>query len=171
MFISQQKGSLMTHAQDIALIGIGATVVMDVWLTFLKRKGVPTLDFAFIGRWVGHLVHGTFAHASIKHAQPIPGERMLGWFTHYAIGIVFAGVLVAIYGVGWMRSPSLLPALLVGVSTVAAPLFVMQPAMGSGFAASKTPTPLKNCIRSVVNHIVFGLGLYVSAFLIAWVSR
>ncbi len=164
----------MTHLQaitNVALIGIGATIVMDVWVTFLKRMGVQTLDFAFIGRWVGHLVRGKFIHASIKKAQPIPGELMLGWFTHYAIGIAFAGLLVCVYGIDWTLAPSLLPAVLVGMSTVAAPLFVMQPAMGSGFAASKTPTPLKNCFRSVVNHTVFGLGLYLSAFLIAWISR
>jgi len=164
----------MTHAQDIAnivLIGGGATVVMDVWLTFLKRMGVPTLNFAFIGRWVGHLFRGRFAHPSIGKAQPIRGELLLGWMTHYAIGIAFAGLLVGLHGIAWMRSPSLWPAVLVGVSTVMAPLFVMQPAMGSGFAASKTPTPLKNCLRSVVNHGVFGLGLYLSAFAIAWISR
>jgi hypothetical protein len=54
---------------------------------------------------------------------------------------------------------------------VVAPLFVMQPAMGSGFAASKTPTPLKNCLRSLANHTVFGLGLYASALLVALVAR
>jgi hypothetical protein len=78
---------------------------------------------------------------------------------------------VGICGIGWTSNPSLLPAVLVGMSTVVAPLFVMQPAMGSGFAASKTPTPLKNCIRSVVNHTIFGLGLYLSAALIAWIAR
>lgn len=164
----------MTLLQDIAnvaLIGIGATVVMDVWLTFLKRMGVQTLDFAFIGRWVGHLFRGKLTHTSIKKAQPIHGELMLGWFTHYAIGIAFAGLLVGIYGIGWTSTPSLFPAVLVGMSTVAAPLFVLQPAMGLGLAASKTSTPLKNCIRSVVNHTVFGLGLYLSAFFIEWISR
>jgi len=35
--------------------------------------------------------------------------------------------------------------------------------MGAGFASSKTPTPLRNCLRSLVTHGVFGLGLYVSA--------
>lgn len=163
--------TLLQAITNVALIGIGATVVMDVWLTFLKRMGAQTLDFAFIGRWVGHLIRGRFVHASIKKAQPIPGELMLGWFTHYAIGIAFAGLLVGIYGIGWTSTPSLLPAVLVGMSTVVAPLFMMQPAMGSGFAASKTPTPLKNCIRSVINHTVFGLGLYLSAFFIAWISR
>ena len=160
----------MTPIQDItniALIGIGATVVMDVWLTLLKRMGVQTLNFAFIGRWVGHLFRGKFVHASIGKAQPIPGELMLGWFTHYAIGIAFAGLLVGIYGIGWTSTPSLLPALLVGMSTVAAPLFVMQPAMGAGFLALKTPTPLKNCLRNLANHSVFGAGLYVVAAALA----
>jgi len=89
----------MTHLQDITnitLIGIGATAAMDIWLMFLKRIGVQTLNFAFIGRWVGHLSRGRFAHPSIGKAQPIPSELILGWFTHYATGIAFAGLLVAI---------------------------------------------------------------------------
>lgn len=163
--------SLLQDFARVALIGIGATAVMDAWLMFLKRMGVQTLNFAFIGRWVGHLFRGRFAHAAIGKAQPIRGELALGWATHYAVGIAFAGLLVGITGIGWTRSPSLLPAVLVGMGTVAAPLFVMQPAMGSGFAASKTPTPFRNCLRSVVNHTVFGLGLYLSAFIAAWIVR
>lgn len=156
----------MTNVETIAhvvLVGIGATAVMDAWLALLKRMGVQTLNFAFIGRWVGHLFRGTFAHPSIGKAQPIPGELALGWLTHYAIGIAFAGLFVSLYGVDWMLSPSVLPAVAVGLCTVAAPLFVMQPAMGLGFAASRTPSPLKSCLRSIINHTVFGLGLYLSA--------
>ena len=164
----------MTRLPEIATIiaiGIGATAFMDVWLTFLKRMGVPTLNFAFIGRWVGHLLHGTFAHASIGQAPPIPGERALGWLTHYAIGVAFAGLLIAIHGMDWAQSPTVLPAVLVGMATVVAPLFVMQPAMGSGFAASRTPTPLRNCLRSFANHTVFGFGLYLAALAIACLAQ
>ncbi|ODV43346.1 hypothetical protein AWV79_18295 [Cupriavidus sp. UYMMa02A] len=164
----------MTRLPELTIIiaiGIGATAFMDVWLMFLKRIGVPTLNFAFIGRWVGHLFRGTFAHASIGQAQPIHGERALGWLTHYAIGIAFAALLVAIQGIGWASNPTVLPAVLVGMATVAAPLFVMQPAMGSGFAASRTPTPLRNCARSIANHTVFGFGLYLTAVLMACVAR
>jgi Protein of unknown function (DUF2938) len=50
---------------------------------------------------------------------------------------------------------------------VAAPLLVMQPAMGAGLFASKTPTPWKSCMRSLLNHSVFGVGLYLAASLIA----
>jgi len=153
------------------LIGVGATAVMDAWLVLLQRLGVPTLNFAFIGRWVGHLLRGQFAHAAIAQAAPIPGERAWGWLTHYAVGVGFATVLVGIQGAGWVRSPTLLPALALGIGTVVAPLLVMQPAMGAGFAASRTPTPLKNCLRSLANHTVFGFGLYLSALAIALISR
>ena len=164
----------MTSFQDLSrvvAIGIGATAAMDVWSMLLKRMGVQTLDFAFIGRWVGHLLRGQFAHASIRQSPPIPGELAWGWLTHYAIGIAFAGLLVAVQGFPWLQNPSLLPAIAVGMSTVVAPLFVMQPAMGSGFAASKTATPMTNCLRSLANHTVFGLGLYASATTIALISR
>ena len=57
------------------------------------------------------------------------------------------------------------------MGTVAAPLLVMQPAMGSGFATSRTVPPLKNCLRSLANHTVFGLGLYLFALVIALISR
>ncbi len=153
------------------LIGIGATAVMDAWLLLLKHLGVPTLNFAFIGRWVGHLFRGQFAHAAIAKAAPIRGEVAWGWLTHYGVGVAFASVLLGLQGADWVRSPTLLPALAVGVCTVAAPLLVMQPAMGSGFAASRTPTPLKNCLRSLANHTVFGFGLYLSALVIALISR
>ena len=155
----------------IVLVGAGATAVMDIWLMLLKMSGVQTLNFAYIGRWVGHLFRGRFAHAAIGKSQPIPGERALGWLTHYAVGIAFAGLLVGMLGWPWMQAPSVLPAVAVGLSTVAFPLFVMQPAMGAGFASSRTPTPLKNCIRSLINHTVFGLGLYLAAVVIASISR
>ena len=155
----------------VAAIGILATAVMDVWLLLLARLNVPTLNFAFIGRWVGHLARGRVAHAAIAQAAPVRGELALGWLTHYAVGIAFAGLLVAAYGLTWVRSPSLLPALGVGVATVAAPWLVMQPAMGAGIAAGQTPTPWRNRARSLVNHLVFGAGLYLAAAGVARVLR
>eukprot|EP01036_Dinobryon_divergens_P059090 gene59090-78838_t len=78
------------------LIGVGATAVMDAWLVLLQRLGVPTLNFAFIGRWVGHLLHGRIAHAAIAKSAPVRGELAWGWLTHYAVGVAFAGVLLAL---------------------------------------------------------------------------
>lgn len=154
----------------IALVGIGATAVMDTWLLLLARLGVPTTSFALVGRWVGHLPRGRFAHAAIAKSAPIEFELGLGWLTHYLIGIAYAVLLVAVQGTSWLEQPTVLPALVAGVVTVVAPWFVMQPAMGAGFAATKTPTPLKNCLRSLANHAVFGTGLYLAAAAIAWAS-
>ena len=148
---------------EILIIGIGATIVFDAWLALLKRMGVKTMNMAFIGRWAGHLAQGRFAHDSIAAAPAVAGEAALGWTVHYATGVAFAAALVAVTGPGWLHAPSLAPALAVGIATVGAPLFVMQPSMGLGIASSKTPAPLKNCLRSLANHTVFGLGLYLSA--------
>lgn len=155
----------------VALIGIGATAVMDAWLLVQKRVGIPTLNFAFIGRWAGHLGRGRWAHAAIAKAAPVKGELALGWFVHCATGVAFAGLLVALFGIGWTTRPTLLPAICVGVGTVLIPLLVMQPAMGAGIASSRTAAPARNCLRSLANHTVFGAGLYLAALSIAWISR
>jgi hypothetical protein len=163
--------ALAEPAARIAAIGILATAVMDAWVLLLKRLGVPTLDFALVGRWAGHLLlRGRIAHAAIAKAAPVRHELALGWVTHYAVGVAFAGLAVALHGMDWARRPSLAPALCVGVLTVAAPWLVMQPAMGAGLAARKTPTPWRNRARSLANHTVFGAGLYLAAAALAWVG-
>lgn len=155
---------------NTALIGIGATALMDVWLWLLSRLGVPTAGFAMVGRWVGHFAHGEFAHAAIAKAEPVRFELALGWLTHYLVGIAYAALLVALQGAAWLDRPTPLPAVLLGLLTVAAPWFVMQPAMGAGVLARKTPTPLKNSLRNLANHAVFGAGLYLAAKALASVT-
>lgn len=163
----------MTHHVEAVvrtvLIGAGATGMMDLWAALLRRAGIPSLNFAFLGRWIGHLPEGRFLHDSIAKARPVRGERLLGWGAHYAIGISFAVLLVSMSGLSWARSPSLWPALLIGVVTVVAPLFILQPAMGAGIASSKTAAPLFNAMKSVVTHTVYGVGLYLAALATTWV--
>jgi len=154
--------------QRTLIIGIGATIVMDLWALSLRQLGIPSLNFALLGRWIGHLRAGRWFHVSIAAANPVRGERLFGWCAHYSIGVTFAGVLLAIAGLDWARSPSLLPAVSVGVLTVVAPLFVLQPALGAGVASTKTPAPLFNCGKSLVTHTVYGFGLYFAALAAAW---
>jgi hypothetical protein len=152
-------------------IGIGATATMDLWLMLLQRLGVPTLNFAMVGRWVGHWRRGVWSHDAIAKAAPVKGELALGWLVHYVTGIAFAALLLGMWGMQWADSPTPLPALGLGIATVAAPWLLMQPAMGAGIASSRTPSPARNRARSLVNHAVFGLGLYVAALTVAWISR
>lgn len=145
------------------LIGAGATVMMDLWAAVLRQFGIPSLNFALLGRWVGHLPQGRWVHESIARAEPVKGELVLGWLAHYSIGISFAGLLLSTFGLSWARSPSLPPALFIGVVTVLAPLLILQPALGAGIASSKTPRPLFNSMKSLATHAVYGLGLYLAA--------
>ena len=163
--------SIASNVAHVALVGIGATLVLDAWLLALQRLGVPTSNFALVGRWVAGMPRGRFTHAAISKAQPERFELGIGWLTHYAVGIVFAAVFVALNGAGWLAQPTWWPALAFGIATVVVPLFVMQPAMGHGFAAARTPSPLRTCLRSLANHAAFGTGLYVAAALLAVVMR
>ena len=162
----------MNEKVEIALrslvIGAGATAVMDLWAMLLKRFGVPSLSFALLGRWIGHLPEGRWIHESIARATPVKGELVIGWGAHYSIGVAFAALLLSTFGLQWARSPSLLPALFMGVVTVVAPLLVLQPALGAGIASSRTAAPLFNSMKSVVTHTVYGFGLYLAALATAW---
>jgi hypothetical protein len=144
----------MGHTSEFVLraffIGVGATIVMDLWALLLKQLGIPSLNFAFLGRWIGHLPHGQWIHKSIAKAAPMKGELWMGWFAHYSIGVTFAALLLAVYGLEWARKPTLLPALIIGIVTAIAPLFILQPALGAGIASSKTPKPVFNCIKSLL---------------------
>ena len=82
---------------------------------------------------------------------------------HYSIGIAFAFLLLAIWGLDWARSPTIWPPLLIGLGRIVAPWFVMQPAMGAGIAASRTPNPRAARLRNLATHTAYGIGLYVSA--------
>ena len=111
---------------------------------------------------------GRFRHDRISATPALKGEKAIGWTAHYAIGIGFTTILLAIWGVEWARNPTLVPALVVGLGSVAAPFLLMQPGMGAGIAASRTPRPNAARLQSLVTHAVFGLGLYASARLLAF---
>lgn len=146
------------------LIGIGGSALIDAWSFVLRRAfHVATLDYAMLGRWIGHLARGRFFHQRIASAGPIRGEGPLGWVAHYSIGIAFAFVLLGIWGLDWAREPTIVPPLVVGVGSVVAPWFVMQPALGAGIAGAKTANPRAGRLRNLSTHFVYGVGLYVSA--------
>lgn len=112
------------------------------------------------------IARGRFRHERIATAEPVRGERAIGWTAHYLIGIVFAGALLAICGLAWARQPTLAPALTLGIATVAAPFLLMQPGMGAGIAASRTPQPNSARLQSLITHAISGLGLYAAALIL-----
>ena len=155
---------IFDDAARTVLVGIAATVMLDAW-TLLRTRvlRVPAPDYGLVGRWIAHLARGRFRHDSIAASRRVRAERAIGWSAHYIIGIVFAAALPALWGPEWLRDPTLAPALVVGIGGVAAPFALMQPGMGAGFAASRTPRPAAARVQSLVTHAVFGLGLYLAA--------
>jgi DUF2938 family protein len=155
-----------------AAIGIGATLVMDLWNLFLKRAfSIPSLNYCLLGRWLLHMPGGTLRHANITAASRKPFECTVGWLAHYTIGVVFALVFFILTSGDWLARPTLLPALLYGIGTVVFPFFIMQPSLGLGIAASRTPKPTQARLKSLVTHSIFGVGLYVCALGVSYGLR
>jgi hypothetical protein len=149
------------------IIGAGATVAMDFWAILLNTFfGQPKANWAPVGRWFYHLKNGRVFHDSIAEATPYNHELALGWISHYAVGILYGVLLVLMTGPVWLAEPTLLPAWLWAVVTVAAGWFLLQPGLGIGWAASKTPNPNKVRALNLCAHTVFGLGLWLTALLI-----
>lgn len=153
----------MNDLLSTVAIGIGATAVMDLWgLARQPLLGVAPPNYALVGRWLGHMAHGRFRHQAIAASAPVRGEQIIGWTAHYLTGIAFAALLIGIWGQVWIQHPTVGPALVVGIGTVAAPFLLMQPGMGAGIAACRTPNPASARLQSLITHAVFGLGLYAT---------
>jgi len=113
--------------------------------------------------------HGQFTHDSIGAAAPVREERKLGLVAHYSIGIGFASLLLTCHP-RWAERPALGPAMATGLGSSIAPFVLMQPAFGMGLAASKTPNPTINRLRSIRAHAIYGMGLYLSGHALARLS-
>lgn len=150
------------------IIGVGATIVMDIYAIIIKRFfNIASLDYRIVGRWIGNFKNGIFSHKNILQTAPIKNEQAIGWLAHYLIGISFAFLLLLIWGTSYAYKPSFWPALTIGLLTTIAPWFMMQPAFGFGIAASKTPNPTLARFRSIKAHAVYGIGLYLAALLLS----
>jgi hypothetical protein len=144
-------------------IGIGATLAIDIWVSFLKLFKIKSLDYRYVGRWIGNFSKGKFFHNKIQDTLPVPHELILGWTVHYLIGITFAFILVFVYGVSWLDKPTFLPAIIIGLITSIAPFFIMQPAFGFGIASSRLPYANLLRLKSLSTHLIYGIGLYLCA--------
>lgn len=165
-----------THLPAAVTIGLGATLLIDLWALLLRRAfGVASLDFCLLGRWVLYLMNGKIAHDKIGTTPSKRHECAAGWTAHYLIGATFAVLFVSVASASWLARPTLLPAVAFGVTTVLVPFFTIQPAFGMGIASAKTPHPSRARAKSVMTHTVFGVGLWLFAYLLSarewWPAR
>lgn len=150
------------------ILGIGATVVFDLWNLLLNRLfGNPLPNWALVGRWFRHLFRGQFVHQDIGRAEPVAHELAWGWAFHYAVGASFGLAAIWLGGPGWAAKPSLFPAMAVGLGTVLLGWFILAPGMGAGLAARLKPNANRIRALNVIAHAVFGLALFGLARLMA----
>jgi hypothetical protein len=160
----------MNYWLCMLITGAGATALMDLWgVARRPLLGIPPPDYGLVGRWLAWMTRGRFRHDSIATSPAMHGERVLGWVAHYLSGIAWAAILLGIGGHAWIQQPTLMPALLVGIATVAAPFLLMQPGMGAGLAARRTPRPAAARLQSLLTHTAFGVGLYCAGLAAALV--
>jgi hypothetical protein len=151
------------------LMGLGATLLFDLWALFLRHAfRVAPSNMCLVGRWLRTMPEGIFKHLDIGSAPPKSAECAVGWIAHYLIGVTFAAAFLIFAGTGWLQRPTPLPAIGFGVITVLAPFLILQPALGFGLAASRTSNPPRARLRSLMNHTVFGVGLYLFGVLAGW---
>ncbi|WP_062063376.1 DUF2938 domain-containing protein [Cellvibrio sp. OA-2007] len=156
----------------VVAIGMGATVVMDLWAIVLRYGfNIPSLSYCLVGRWFCHMKDGIFYHSKIAAASSKSAECLVGWSAHYVIGIVYAAILVLPAHAKWLQSPSVIPAVVVGLATVVFPFFIMQPALGLGVAAGKAPKPGSARVKTLLTHTVFGIGLYAATLVYQLISN
>lgn len=149
------------------LIGLGATVAMDMWAQVLHRVfGQALPNWAMVGRWVAHVRRGRVFHDDIGAAEPVAGELRLGWIFHYGVGVLYGVIFLLIVGAAWLDAPTFIPAWVFGIVTIGAGWFLLQPGLGLGWAASKTATPWKVRGLGLAAHTVFALGLWATALII-----
>ncbi len=156
----------MYYVLKIIVIGVGATLTVDVWTFFLGLFNIKSLDYRFVGRWISNFPMGKVFHKNIMQTEPVKGELFIGWLAHYLIGINFAILLFLFYGKEWIDNPDIYSAVVFGIITVVAPLFIMQPAFGFGIASSNLPKPNIRRLKSLFTHLIYGIGLYITAILI-----
>ena len=82
----------------ILAVGVFATLFMDgvAWLR-ARLLGQRGLDWAMVGRWLGHVAKGSLILSNPQAADPMPFERALGWGLHCSwggLGGVFVGAVV-----------------------------------------------------------------------------
>jgi len=154
---------LWIFSVNALLAGIGATLMMDIWAWLqFKLFSIASLDYALVGRWIGYFFKGKWRHQGMTKSPALFYERPLGWFAHYAIGVVFAAIVLWLLGASWRDENIFVPTMMIGIGSVVVPYFIMQPAFGLGLAGANLPHPWIARLKSLAAHTSFAIGLYIS---------
>ena len=167
--LAEHLGPASGAAIEALVVGIVATFATDLWQRLLHAiAGLAPANWGLVGRWVACFRRGIFVHRPITATPRVRGEVAIGWVFHYAVGVAYAALYLAIMRLGRGSGPTFISSLAFAIVLLVAPWFVMQPALGLGFMAARTPRPGTVRATNVSVHAVFGVGLYLGA--ITWLT-
>ncbi len=146
-------------------IGIGSTVILDLWVTLVEKVlAIAPTNWGSVGRWITGIPQGKWTLDSADTRPITKMEKVLGWGFHYVIGIAYAALLILLFGTGFMRTPTILPVVIVGlVLSTLAGLAILMPALGAGFMGKRVPNWSAMFIYLIVAHGIFASGQYCLA--------
>lgn len=144
----------------VIILGIFATIIMDVWQVFLLLAfKIPAPEWKFVGRWI-------LGIPTLGFVQKIPTElpmrrleKLTGWVTHYLMGILYA--FIYIYLVEVMPIDQLMVTFLFVAISLLTPWLLLFPCMGMGFFAARTPKPRLVIIYNLITHLIFSFSMYL----------
>lgn len=149
------------------LVGVLGTVVMDLLNSIFARLGLITkIDVGAIGRMSAGWTRGRFRYRHPEELATVSNELLLGYISHYAIGVGLAIPFV----LGWnlMVGGPLSPAwaLVYGIATTVASVFFVYPSLGLGIFGLRSPDGIKAPLSSLANHFFFGVGMAVAVVIL-----
>ncbi|MFC1525617.1 DUF2938 family protein [Candidatus Latescibacterota bacterium] len=156
---------------DIVVTGVVAgvlgTMAMDLLNPLFARTGlIVRIDVGMIGRMSAGWARGRFRYRHPAEMERVGHETLLGYITHYAIGVGLAVPFV----LGWslLIGGAVSPAwtLAYGLATTTASVFFVYPSMGLGVFGRRSPEGIRAPLSSLANHLFFGSGMAVAVALV-----
>ncbi|MCP4383154.1 MAG: DUF2938 domain-containing protein [Hyphomicrobiales bacterium] len=147
---------------EIIVVGVIATACLDIWQQIYRLLfGTPITNWAMIGRWAAYIPKGQLVHENIGKTPAVANEEALGWAVHYIVGIGYAVVYLVLMWFIIQAEPGFVSAMIFGAVSVAVTWFAMEPILGAGVMASKTPKPTAAMAHDFTSHLSFGFGLFL----------
>ena len=147
--------------------GVLGTISMDLFNHLFAHTGmISKIDVGMIGRMATGWMHGRFRYSHPSEMRQVAYEKLYGYISHYGIGVGFTIPFVLGWAVFVGGAVSPLWALIYGVATTAASVFIVYPFMGMGVCGWRSPDGIKAPLSSLANHFFFGLGMAVSVAMV-----
>jgi hypothetical protein len=150
--------------RDGAVMGIAATLTMDLSNVIWTQLGIRGVDPLLFGKWVDAVLHGRLASDDLMGAPRSTLSPVVGLVIHYLIGIALATAFVFL--LRRIQRPVVHPVLAgvtFGVATTVFAWLFMFPSMGFGVFGARPPAGYSLFTSSLVRHASYGFGLGLAA--------